>query len=109
MKKLSTHFFALKNQYKENSHKNPLIKIIPTILIIFTLLLLTVLFRMQRIELDYKYYELNQKISKANFENKELKAEVAQLLSIKNLGQLSKKFHLEEPKEDQIIMISTNE
>lgn len=79
--------------------------VLPIILTLLVLSLLTVLFRMKRIELDYKFYEVGQQIEQAQFENKELRAQKANLLSIKNLSQLAKKFELERPQEKQIILV----
>ncbi|MBF0361012.1 MAG: hypothetical protein HQK49_08370 [Oligoflexia bacterium] len=79
--------------------------ILPIILSISILATMMVLFRMKRIELDYKYYEINKDIDEARYENKELKAYKAKLLSVKNLNLLAKKYQMERPKEKQIIVI----
>ncbi|MBF0311880.1 MAG: hypothetical protein HQK50_04515 [Oligoflexia bacterium] len=79
--------------------------LLPITLTVFMLLLLTVLFRMKRIELDYKYGEINQQISRNTFENKELGAQKAQITSIKSLNQIAQKYNLNRPGEKQIILI----
>jgi len=67
--------------------------------------ILFVLFRMKGVELDYKSSSVSKDIKKIKLENKELKAEKAKRLSMKNLRRLAKKYELKEPNQKQIIVI----
>ena len=74
--------------------------------ITFTCLgLFFVLIRMKGIEQDYQYHEVSKAINQSKTENKELKAEKARMLSVKNLRTFAKKFNLKEPDEKQIVII----
>lgn len=64
-----------------------------------------VLIRMKGIEQDYQFNELTKATNQAKAENKELKAERARMLSVKNLRVFAKKFNLQEPDEKQIVII----
>ena len=64
-----------------------------------------VLIRMKGIEQDYQYNELSKAIEQSRAENKELKAERARMLSVKNLRFFAKQFNLQEPDEKQIVII----
>ncbi len=80
----------------------------PYLFMIFSLFFLGILFvtfRMKRIELDYSYYEINKKIDKAFYKNKELRAQLAKNFSIEGLTLLAKRHHLNRPKKDQIIIM----
>jgi hypothetical protein len=67
--------------------------------------LLFVLFRMKSVEQDYKLNAYLKRIEESTHENKELLARKAKLLSAKNLRELASKHNLNEPKQDQIIVI----
>lgn len=79
-----------------------------TLPFIFTMAILGMAFvftRMKGIEQDYQYSDLNKQIREKQLENKELKAERARELSIKKLRSFAKKFNLNEPSENHIIVI----
>jgi hypothetical protein len=78
---------------------------LPLILVLSTLGILFVLIRMKGIEQDYKFHEITKLLNVEKTENKELKAQRAQELSIKKLQSFSKKFDLKEPDEKHIIII----
>ena len=80
-------------------------QVFPICLFLMVVGVLFVLFRMKSVELDYKVSEVNKKIRKNEVENKKLEASKAKLLSIKNLRRLAKKYDLQEPKQNQIIII----
>ena len=80
-------------------------QVFPICLFLMVIGVLFVLFRMKSVELDYKVSEVNKKIRKNEVENKKLEASKAKLLSIKNLRRLAKKYDLQEPKQNQIIII----
>lgn len=81
---------------------NPLILLVGTLFILsFSL----VTFRMKRVVMDYQYHALNQEIEKTFTSGKELKAKKAQLLSVKSLSELARKYDLEHPSEQQIIVV----
>ncbi|MFZ4712969.1 MAG: hypothetical protein ACOYL6_04635 [Bacteriovoracaceae bacterium] len=67
--------------------------------------LLYVLFRMKSVEQDYKLHSYNKQIEESTHESRELLAKKARLLSAKNLRELAEKHNLNEPKQDQIIVI----
>ena len=76
--------------------------------ILFTLSIIAiflVLFRMKTVELDYEITRVNNLIKKARMEGKELSAKRARMLSIKNLRIMAKKYNLNEPRQNQIIVI----
>ena len=78
---------------------------LPLIFVVSILGVMFVLIRMKRIEQDYKYNELAKRIKVQKIQNKELKAQKAKELSIKNLKAYAKKFELSEPDEKRIIII----
>ncbi|MEC7182465.1 MAG: hypothetical protein VXY34_05195 [Bdellovibrionota bacterium] len=80
-------------------------QVFPLCLFLMVIGVLFVLFRMKSVELDYKVSEVNEKIRKNEVENKKLEAVRARLLSIKNLRRFAKKYDLQEPKQNQIIII----
>ncbi|MBF0300272.1 MAG: hypothetical protein HQK51_16235 [Oligoflexia bacterium] len=92
-----TKNFKLKNIFHTS--------ILPIVLCISILATFMVFCRMKRIESDYKYYEINKDIEVSQYENKELHAYKAKLMSVKNLNGLAKKYQMERPKEKQIIVI----
>lgn len=69
------------------------------------LAILFVLFRMKNVEIDYKITKANKDIDKVSMDNKELKAKKARLLSSDKLRKLASVHHLDQPKQDQIIVI----
>ena len=80
-------------------------QVFPLCLFLMVIGVLFVLFRMKSVEVDYKVSEVNTKIRKNEVQNKKLEAIRAKLLSIKNLRRLAKKYDLQEPKQNQIIII----
>lgn len=78
---------------------------LPLIFVVSILGVMFVLIRMKGIEQDYKYNELAKRIKVQKIQNKELKAQKAKELSIKNLKAYAKKFELSEPDEKRIIII----
>ncbi len=64
-----------------------------------------VLVRMKRIEQDYEYTEISQKLSLTRNKIKEMKAKKAELLSIRNLRKIATKYKLKEPDHKHIIII----
>ena len=87
------------NQYILTSQTFPLICVLATLGVMF------VLIRMKGLEQDYKFSDISKKIKIQETENKELKAERARMLSIKNLKGFAKKYKLKEPDEKHIIII----
>lgn len=77
----------------------------PLFLSFTTLAILFVLFRMKNVEMDYKISKSNRDIEKVLLDNKELKAKNAQMLSTDKLRRLAVAHHLDQPKQDQIIVI----
>jgi cell division protein FtsL len=86
-------------------HKFINIEVFPFVVAFTALGIMYVLIRMKGIEQDYRAHELNNKIKEVTVENKELKADKARLLSVKNLKRMSSQFKLTEPEEKQIIII----
>ena len=78
---------------------------LPIFLSFTTLAILFVLFRMKNVEMDYKISKSNRDIEKVLLDNKELKAKSARLLSTDKLRRLAFIHHLDQPKQDQIIVI----
>jgi cell division protein FtsL len=78
---------------------------LPVFLTLSVLGILFVIFRMQSVELDYKINDVKKDIKKVKLENKALKAKKARELSTKKLRNLAKKYDLNQPKQDQIIVI----
>ena len=60
---------------------------------------------MKTVELDYEITRVNDLIKKARMEGKDLGAKRARMLSVKNLRVMAKKYNLNEPKQNQIIVI----
>ncbi|MGZ3787467.1 MAG: hypothetical protein ACXVLQ_03030 [Bacteriovorax sp.] len=77
----------------------------PLFLSFTTLAILFVLFRMKNVEMDYKITKSNRDIEKVLLDNKELKAKSARMLSTERLRRLAAVHHLDQPKQDQIIVI----
>jgi hypothetical protein len=82
-----------------NSQTLPLIFVVSVIGIMF------VLIRMKGIEQDYKFNDIQKRVSIQQIQNKELKAKRARQLSMKKLKAYAKKFNLSEPDEKRIIII----
>jgi len=78
---------------------------LPIFLSFTALAILLVLFRMKNVELDYKISKANRDIEKVLLDNKELKAKSARLLSAERLRRLASSHGLDQPKQDQIIVI----
>jgi hypothetical protein len=78
---------------------------LPFFLAFTTLAVLFVLFRMKNVEKDYQISKTNKDIEKVLLDNKELKAKKARMLSSEKLRKLASIHHLEQPKQDQIIVI----
>ncbi len=64
-----------------------------------------VLTRMKRIEQDYAYNDIRKNLLEVSGKIKELRAEKAELLSIKNLREIAKNYKLKEPDHNHIILI----
>lgn len=77
----------------------------PIFLSFVFLAILFVLFRMKNVESDYKITKLNKEIERVSMDNKELKAKKARLLSSDKLRKMASIHHLDQPKQDQIIVI----
>lgn len=77
----------------------------PIFLSFTTLAILFVLFRMKNIEMDYQIAETNKEIEKVVLDNKELKAKKAKMLSADKLRNLASIHKLDQPKQDQIIVV----
>lgn len=77
----------------------------PIFLSFTTLAILFVLFRMKNIEMDYKITHTNREIEKVILDNKELKAKKAKLLSADKLRKLAAIHNLDQPKQEQIIVV----
>lgn len=60
---------------------------------------------MKGIEQDYQYNEVAKLISKEKLQNKELKAQRAKLMSVKQLKGFAQKFDLKEPDEKHVLII----
>lgn len=78
---------------------------LPFFLTFTTLAVLLVLFRMKNVEKDYQISKTNKDIEKVLLDNKELKAKEARMLSSEKLRKLASIHRLEQPKQDQIIVI----
>jgi hypothetical protein len=77
----------------------------PIFLSFTVLAILFVLFRMKNVEMDYKISKANRDIEKVLLDNKELKAKNARMLSTDKLRHLAMVHHLDQPKQEQIIVI----
>lgn len=80
-------------------------KFFPYLLAFTCLAILFVLIRMKGIEQDYKMNEISSLFKVRLQENKELKADKARLLSIKQLELFAHRYDLKEPDEKHIIII----
>lgn len=78
---------------------------LPIFLSFTTLAILFVLFRMKNIEMDYQISKTNREIEKVILDNKELKAKKAKLLSSEKLRSLAALHRLDQPKQEQIIVV----
>lgn len=79
--------------------------VLPFTLTFSCMAVLFVTIRMKSIEQAYQLNGLNQQIDRAVVQNKELKAQRARILSVKNLHAFAEKFNLKEPGPEQIILI----
>lgn len=61
--------------------------------------------RMRGVELQYQVNKIVKSIENEKQENKKLKAEKADLLSVRNLKQIALKYNLKEPTQKQLIVI----
>lgn len=77
----------------------------PIILTLAVMSILFVIFRMQSVEMDYKINDIKAEIIKAQQDGKDLSAKKAQELSVKKLRGYAKDYELNEPKQEQIIVI----
>mgnify|MGYP003509725870 CR=1 FL=1 len=77
----------------------------PLFLSFTTLAILFVLFFLLYVEMDYQITKANRDIEKVLLDNKELKAKNARMLSTEKLRRLAAIHHLDQPKQDQIIVI----
>lgn len=77
----------------------------PLFLSFTSLAILFVLFRMKNVEMDYTISKTNREIEKVVLDNKELKAKKARMLSAEKLRKLASLHNLDQPKQDQIIVI----
>ena len=77
----------------------------PIFLSFTTLAILFVLFRMKNVEMDYKISKSNRDIEKVLLDNKELKAKNARMLATDKLRRLASIHRLDQPKQEQIIVI----
>lgn len=77
----------------------------PIFLSFTTLAILFVLFRMKNVEMDYRISQTNREIEKVLLDNKELKAKKARMLSTEKLRKLASAHNLDQPKQEQIIVI----
>lgn len=77
----------------------------PIFLSFTALAILFVLFRMKNVEMDYKISKTNKEIEKVLLDNKELKAKRARMLSSEKLRKLASMHNLDQPKQEQVIVI----
>ena len=77
----------------------------PLVLSISVLGILLVLLRMKSVEQDYLINEIEKERKTLTFQNKNLKAQKASQLSIKNIQRMAEKYDLARPTRDQIIVI----
>lgn len=61
--------------------------------------------RMRGVELQYQVNKIVKKIENEVQTNKKLKAQKADLMSVRNLKKIASKFDLKEPTQKQIIVI----
>lgn len=100
--KKSTDSFQLGKKIKEIIFSS---QGFPIFLSFTTLAILLVLFRMKNVEMDYTISKTNREIEKVVMDNKELKAKKARMLSAEKLRKLATVHNLNQPKQDQIIVI----
>jgi cell division protein FtsL len=100
--KKSKSSFSLRQKIKDIVFSS---KGFPIFLSFATLAILFVMFRMKNVESDYKITKTNKDIERVMLDNKELKAKKARLLSSDKLRRLASIHHLDQPKQDQIIVI----
>jgi hypothetical protein len=86
--------------YQKNIQSVTLLAIVLTFIAI-----LFVLFRMKRVELDYRYYEIGREIEQKLSERKILSAKKAELLSVKTLTNFANTYHLQRPSDEQVIIV----
>jgi uncharacterized protein YtpQ (UPF0354 family) len=60
---------------------------------------------MKNVEMDYAISKTNREIEKVILDNKELKAKKARMLSADKLRKLAFAHNLDQPKQEQIIVI----
>lgn len=77
----------------------------PFILSLTVVSILFVLFRMKGVEQDYLNNTLSKEIDQTEVDGKELKAQKARLLSVKNLRGYAQNFDMKEPKQSQVIIV----
>lgn len=100
--KKSTEKFQLGKKIREIIFSS---KGFPLFLSFTTLAILFVLFRMKNVEMDYQITKANKDIEKVLLDNKELKAKKARMLSSEKLRKLASAHNLDQPKQDQVIVI----
>jgi len=100
--KKSTEKFQLGKKIREIIFSS---KGFPLFLSFTTLAILFVLFRMKNVEMDYQITKANKDIEKVLLDNKELKAKKARMLSSEKLRKLASVHNLDQPKQDQVIVI----
>ena len=100
--KKSSESFQLGNKIKEIIFSS---QGFPLFLSFTSLAILFVLFRMKNVEMDYTISKTNREIEKVVLDNKELKAKKARMLSAEKLRKLASVHNLDQPKQDQIIVI----
>lgn len=100
--KKSTESFQLGSKIKEIIFSS---QGFPIFLSFTTLAILFVLFRMKNVEMDYTISSTNRDIEKVIMDNKELKAKKARMLSAEKLRRLAASYNLDQPKQEQIIVI----
>ena len=78
---------------------------LPLFLSLTLLAMLFVLFRMKGVELDYEINRADKNIAKLQMKNKDLRAQKAKLLSPHHLRDIAKQYDLNQPKQEQIIVV----
>ena len=78
---------------------------LPIVLSLVVITVLFVLFRMKGVEMNYQISSLSKDVEKIKVEGKELKAKKAKLLSVNNLRKMARNQKLQQPKQNQIIVI----
>ena len=77
----------------------------PIILALAVIGVLFVVVRMKGIEQTYRFSGITKQIKAAVSESKDLKAQLAKMMSVSNMRILAEKHGLKEPRQDQIIVI----